>query len=48
MSRFTGQQQEGAMRKLRDRRRLEAETRNALTPKRRRRATRRKAERDCE
>ena len=31
MARFTGPQQKGAQRQLRDRRRIEADTRNALT-----------------
>lgn len=36
MARFTGPQHRGATRQLRERRRLEAETRNALTPPHRR------------
>lgn len=36
MARFTGPQQRGALRQLCARRRLEADTRNALTPPHRR------------
>jgi hypothetical protein len=36
MSRFTGPQHRGATRQLREKRRLEAEVRNALTPPHRR------------
>lgn len=36
MARFTGPQRRGALRDLRARRRLEADTRNALTPPHRR------------
>lgn len=40
MSRFSGKQGKGAMARLREIKRLEAETRNALTPPERRRASR--------
>lgn len=36
MARFTDPQRKGATRQLRDRRRIEADTRNALTPPHRR------------
>jgi hypothetical protein len=50
MSRFSGPQHRGAARLDREYRRIQAETRNALTPRRRRRAARLAAARarDCE